>query len=306
MSPESSAQGPDATHPPPIEAPHTQGLRLQVRHRTRFEYKDHAFDSFNEARLCPITDPLQSLEFFSLKVLPEVAVTTYHDFHHNRVDHFEIVESHAELDVQSLAIVQTIHEPRGAPPLGLTLDSLYERESEESFFDFLTSSKFVSLEAAVWREAIDALPNGVHDLWLDSVAIGSHIYRTCEYVPRSTNAKTHMIDALQARRGVCQDFAHIMLAMCRSQGIPARYVSGYFYNENSAPDENEASHAWVEVFLPGYGWKGFDPTHNRLADTRYLKLAVGRDYADIEPVKGAFRGKGTRHLSVEVRITLAD
>ena len=285
---------------------HNQGLRLQVKHRTRFEYHDHAFDSFNDARLCPITDPLQRLEFFSLKVLPDVPVNTYHDFYHNRVDHFEISYPHPELDVQSVAIVQTMPEPRGEPPVGLSLDSLYELDTEENFFDFLTDSHFVSLEAEVWREAIDALPHGVKDLWLDSLTIASHIYKLCEYVPRSTNANTRMIDALRAKRGVCQDFAHIMLAMCRSQGIPARYVSGYFYNENRALDENEASHAWVEIFLPGYGWKGIDPTHDRLADERYLKLAVGRDYADIRPVSGSFRGKGTKLLQVDVKITLAE
>jgi transglutaminase-like putative cysteine protease len=95
-----------------------------------------------------------------------------------------------------------------------------------------------------------------------------------------------------------------MLALCRTQGIPARYVSGYFYDNERPADEPEASHAWAEVFLPGYGWKGIDPTHDRLADTRYVKLAVGRDYADIRPVNGTYRGRGTRKLIVEVQVRL--
>ena len=95
-----------------------------------------------------------------------------------------------------------------------------------------------------------------------------------------------------------------MLAMCRSQGIPARYVSGYFFNEERRPDEIEASHAWVEVFLPGYGWRGFDPTHDRPADTRYVSLATGRDYGDIRPISGTYRGRGTRQLTVEVAVSL--
>lgn len=289
-----------------MEVPHNQGLRLRVSHRSRFIYHDIAFGSFNDARLCPITDRLQRLELFTLSVLPDVPINTYHDFHHNRVDHFEITEPHTELKVQSLAIVQTLPEPRGEPPSGLTLKSYDELETEENFFDFLTESLLVSLEAEVWREAIDVLPHGVKDVWLDSVAIGCHIFRTFEYVPQSTNANTRMIEALRTRRGVCQDFAHVMLAMCRSQGIPARYVSGYFYQAGRPPEENEASHAWVEIFLPGYGWKGFDPTHNRLADTRYVKLAVGRDHSEIRPVGGAFHGKGTRLLQVDVKISLAE
>jgi transglutaminase-like putative cysteine protease len=86
----------------------------------------------------------------------------------------------------------------------------------------------------------------------------------------------------------------VVIALCRSQGIPARYVSGYFFNDSRQAGEIEASHAWVEVFLPGFGWKGYDPTHRRESDTRYIKLATGRDYGDIRPVSGTFRGKGPR------------
>lgn len=282
------------------------GLRLQVRHLTRFEYEDVASDSFNDARLCPISDPLQRLESFNLRVAPTVTVHTYHDFYHNRVDHFEISEEHPFLEVESVAIVQTIPEPRGEITMEFPMESLMDPTVPENYFDFLTDSYYVTLEAEVWRETIDVLPNGVSDIWKDSLKIGEHIFKTFTYVPRSTTAGTRMIEALRARKGVCQDFAHVMLAMCRTQGIPARYVSGYFYNELRKPDEIEASHAWVEVFLPGYGWKGYDPTHNRLADSRYLKLAVGRDYADIRPVSGSFRGKGTRLLRVEVQVLLAE
>jgi transglutaminase-like putative cysteine protease len=109
---------------------------------------------------------------------------------------------------------------------------------------------------------------------------------------------------LATRRGVCQDYAHAMLALCRVQGIPARYVSGYFHNVERLPGEIEASHAWVETLLPGYGWKGFDPTHDRIVDTRYIRLATGRDYGDIRPVSGTFRGRGTRLLTVDVKISL--
>jgi transglutaminase-like putative cysteine protease len=173
---------------------------------------------------------------------------------------------------------------------------------KEQFFDFLHSSEFVSLEADVWREAVDALPSGVTDIWPDTVAIGEHIHRNYKYTPLSTNVNTRAVEVVKKKQGVCQDFAHLMLGLCRTHGIPARYVSGYFLNKNRLPGEIEASHAWLEVFIPGYGWKGYDPTHRRETDTRYVKLAVGRDYSDIRPVGGTFRGKGTRKMVVEVTV----
>jgi transglutaminase-like putative cysteine protease len=102
--------------------------------------------------------------------------------------------------------------------------------------------------------------------------------------------------------GVCQDFAHVHLGLCRSLGIPARYVSGYFFNTTRRPREIEASHAWIEAYVPGFGWAAFDPTHDRPADDRYVKVAVGRDYADIRPINGTYRGAPTRSLKVDVKV----
>ena len=278
-------------------------MRLRVRHLTRFEYQDWAKDSFNDVRLCPITDGFQRLQSFSLRLNPAVPVFVYHDFYHNRVDHFEISGTHSLLEVESMAVVETFQDLRGPVPPELPPGTLNEPDATENFYDFLTDTYYVSLDAEIWREAVDVLPNGVQHLWYDSVKIGEHIFQTFTYLPSATNVNTRMSEALRTRQGVCQDFAHVMLAMCRAQGIAARYVSGYFYNENRRSDESEASHAWVEIYLPGYGWKGYDPTHCRLADTRYLKLAVGRDYADIRPVNGSFRGRGTRALIVDVEVT---
>ena len=113
-------------------------------------------------------------------------------------------------------------------------------------------------------------------------------------------------DAIKLRSGVCQDFAHVALGMCRCSQIPARYVSGYFMRSERRHDDDEASHAWIEAYVPGYGWAAFDPTHDRPADQRYVKVASGRDYADIRPVSGTYRGGKTRSLSVEVKVREAE
>lgn len=277
------------------------GMFLSVRHLTRYLYEGEVLESFNDVRLRPISDPLQRCASFNLRVEPTTEIKTHYDFYQNRVDHFELHVPHQRLEIESTAEVETRADKRGPALLGLGLQSLNDRSVEENFFDFIVESKFVTQNVAIWREALDAIGGPVTDLWADAVKIGHHVYRSFSYDPDWTHVHTDAASALKDRRGVCQDYAHVMIALCRSQGIPARYVSGYFFNGKTG-DENEASHAWMEVFLPHYGWKAWDPTHDREADTRYIKLASGRDYGDIKPVSGSFRGRGTQNMEVIVQI----
>ncbi len=162
------------------------------------------------------------------------------------------------------------------------------------------------LDVELWKEAQDALSGGRGDVWGDVRRICQHVFRTFAYKPRATGVGTRATDALKLRSGVCQDFAHVALGLCRCSGIPARYVSGYFIKSQRHPDEEEASHAWIEAFVPGYGWAAYDPTHDRPADERYVKVAAGRDYGDIRPVSGTYRGGKTRSLNVEVQVREAE
>ena len=138
--------------------------------------------------------------------------------------------------------------------------------------------------------------------WLNNV-----IYENYTYMPNSTKVDSPIDEALNSRQGVCQDFAHIMIALVRSVGIPCRYVSGYLYHR---PDEDrsmeDASHAWVEALLPGIGWVGFDPTNNLMADYRHICVAVGRDYDDVPPTRGVFRGEVETELDVGVQVMRLD
>ena len=283
------------------KAPWTEPILLSISHLTRYTYEGAVQDSFNEARLQPITDTLQQCRDFRFKIDPASSVRDYPDFYANCVHYFDVPQPHESLEVLAESEVQTITETRGPVPEA-GLKSLQEPSLREQNFDFLHASEFVSLEADVWREAVDALPNGLQDVWTDTIAIGQHIHRNYKYTPLSTNVNTRVEEVIKRKQGVCQDFTHLMLGICRTHGIPARYVSGYFLNQHKLPGEIEASHAWLEVFIPNYGWKGYDPTHRRESDTRYAKLAVGRDYADIRPVGGTFRGKGTRKMVVEVSV----
>ena len=281
--------------------PPLAGMKLSVRHLTRFEYEGPVLESYNDIRLRPVSDPLQRCLSYHLRVEPEAPVKTHFDFYQNQVDHFELHTPHEFLEVVSRAEVETRPDKRGAPPVGLTLESLNDPAVNDNFFDFVVESKFAPVNVAIWREAVDVVGAQVNDLWADAVKLGQHVHDTFSYDPDWTHVHTDAVAALRDRRGVCQDYAHVMLAFCRSLQIPARYVSGYFYNGKTG-DENEASHAWVEIYLPHHGWKAWDPTHAREADPRYIKLAIGRDYGDIKPVSGAFRGKGSRHMAVTVQV----
>jgi transglutaminase-like putative cysteine protease len=284
-----------------VETKSSEPLLLSISHLTRYTYDGPVKDSFNEARLQPISDSLQQCREFRFRLNPETPVRDYPDFYTNCVHYFDVPDPHETLEVEATSLVQTMPETRGDIP-AVAPGQLKDSSIGEHYFDFLHSSEFVSLGADVWRESLDALPDGLQDVWSDVVKVGEYIQRNYKYTPLSTNVNTRSDEVIKKKQGVCQDFAHLMIGICRTHGIPARYVSGYFLNRHKLPGEIEASHAWIETYIPGYGWKGYDPTHRRETDTRYVKIAVGRDYSDIRPVGGTFRGKGTRNMVVEVSV----
>lgn len=295
---------PDSTPPPAAEPLPAAGQRLRVRHLTRFRYLGPVTDSFNEVRLRPLTDATQSCVHFELILTPAATPREYDDFHHNRVHYFDIATPHDQLDIEAISVVETRPDPRALPLAAFAPAALDDPALGVEHFDFLADSTYVPLAVPLRHEA-RAVVDVVQDLWADAVRLGEHVHDILTYTPNATKVNTRVVDVLESRQGVCQDYAHLMLGLCRSAGIPARYVSGYFFNPRRAPEAGEASHAWVEILLPGYGWRGYDPTHRRLPTTDYVKLAIGRDYGDIRPVSGTFRGLGTREMSVEVQVRQA-
>jgi transglutaminase-like putative cysteine protease len=277
-------------------------MQLRVLHRTTFTYAGKAHDSFNEVRLRPVSDSVQRCHDFKLRVTPHAMDRAYEDFYGNTVHYFEVAENHTKLVIEAVSVVETAAMDQRPPVPRVPFSDLEKSSDREMLAEFYTSSHYVPLDVEIWREAQDALAEGRSDVWSDVRRLGGHIYRRFAYRPKTTGVNTRATDVLKLRMGVCQDFAHVHLGMCRSVGIPARYVSGYFFNNTRRPREIEASHAWVEAWIPGYGWAAFDPTHDRVADDRYVKVAVGRDYADIRPVNGTYRGAPTRSLKVDVTV----
>jgi transglutaminase-like putative cysteine protease len=237
------------------------------------------------------------VDYFLLKVLPAARLRHHHDFYSNVIHHFEITEPHSTLLVESNLRVTT----RPPPQLAVTdtpwpLARIGEAARETRVFDFLQDSRFVELSPEVWRLALD-ITDGVTDTWQAALALMNFIHDQLKYESNSTNVHTHARDVLKERRGVCQDFAHVMISLCRTLKIPALYVSGYLATEAAS-----ATHAWVEVLIPSLGWRALDPTHNRQTDETYVKIAVGRDYADVPPLTGNYKGTTDRQMQVQVSI----
>ena len=279
-------------------------MKLHVLHRTRYQYENSVRESFNEARLQPVSNETQTCHSFILKVLPTSKLSHYLDFHLNYVHLFEIVQPHTELAIEASSVVTTPDVPPvEADATPLPLSRVGEIARMERCYDFLQSSTYVEAGPELWRLAIDAT-DGQTDTWQAARAIMGYIHREFHYQSAVTHAHTHMREVLKTRSGVCQDFAHVMLGLCRALKIPARYVSGYLYNGPADQLKGaQASHAWVEVYLPGHGWCGLDPTNNRQPGGHYVKVAVGRDFADVSPVKGTYRGTGKRQLLVDVLVS---
>lgn len=282
-------------------------MKYTVRHTTRYAYPSPVWESFNDAHLCPVSDNFQRCESFNLKISPQSpSVLRRLDFYTNQVHHFEVMERHESLQVVADSVVETFDDVRDFS-VPCPLSRLEGLDRDERYYDFLSGSPRVALNPMIQHEAREIVA-GISDVRQQVEALMGFIYSNFQYAPGSTDVESNVLHVFELKRGVCQDFAHVMIGLCRSIGIPARYVSGYFYVQNAAAggaDDNSASHAWLECYLPGIGWVAYDPTHNRRVDATYIKVAMGRDYVDVRPLAGTFRGGAVADMQVSVEVALA-
>lgn len=280
-----------------------------IRHVTRFHYSAPVSESITEIRMQPRSDGFQRSVNFTLQTSPRSRVLAYRDDYGNYVHHFDVPGRHSHLTITAQALVNMEKPPALPERLGegawAKLDTLV---ADDAYFDYMNPSTYV--------QPVPELAMLSQDLGLrrgdDPLAmlreLNTALYDYFEYAPQSTDIDTPIAEAILARRGVCQDFAHIMLGLLRNQGVPARYVSGYLFHRTSDHDRSvtDSTHAWVEALLPDLGWVGFDPTNNLIAGERHIRTAIGRDYADVPPTRGVFKGKATSSLEVAVHVTPSD
>ncbi len=284
-------------------------MRLAIRYVSRFRYPESAWDSYNVLRACPTSDASQRLLDYRLDVEPAARVSTHVDSWGTRVDEIQVRDRHRELQVVARATVETgpRTDPHGAPEtVGLGVDAFRVAPFRDSHWVYLQSTRHAGLSPAVVDQAREAV------LGLDGAlevvdAVHARVHESLAYRPGTTYIGQDIGTVLAGGTGVCQDFVHVGLAMYRAVGVPARYVSGYFYavdgTDGEMPADAEISvqtHAWLEVAIPGWGWWAIDPTNHVVAEERHVKIGHGRDYDDVLPLRGVYYGTSEQHLHVEV------
>lgn len=279
-------------------------MELKVYHRTRYDYSSHAKESINDLKLHPKSTQTQECRSCIVSVSPSSPLRPFWDSFGNQAHHVEISEDHRYFVVEArMRVVTKASLSVEEYPYGVSMSTLPELRDQDDFYTFLRASSHVAVEPSIWKEAKEIQAKS-DDVFQTAYAIMAFIFKEYAYIPGATNVSTHANEVIKRREGVCQDFAHAMIAYCRSLGIPARYISGYFFDttRDSSLRGSEATHAWVEVFIKGHGWIGLDPTNNKIIDDTYIIMAVGRDYSDVAPITGSFIGGGTSTLSVFVRV----
>jgi transglutaminase-like putative cysteine protease len=285
--------------------------RYHLVHVTEFLYDGPVSESHNEVRLRPIHDEKQSCLSFRLMTAPSSRGTSYRDAYGNWVHQFNVLPEHRRLRVEAESVVLS-HDTSGAAPDPTTLADFDSRnyQIDEEYFDFLSSTAYVPHlgELREMIEAAEAGSDGTVEAFVQKAS--DLIHHSFRYVQGATHVHSSIKDSLSISAGVCQDFAHVLLGLVRMRGLPGRYVSGYLVPGNAASADaqqeevvgGQASHAWVEVLMPKTGWVAFDPTLGKPVAQRHVRVAYGRDYGDVAPVRGVYKGQAGQSLAVDVRV----
>jgi transglutaminase-like putative cysteine protease len=281
-------------------------VEISLRYVTHFRYATPVWESHNSLRACPVHQDGQELLEYELAIEPVVPSYTYTDNWGTRVDTFDIPQPHNELVVTATARVATTAPslPLSGPYAGTAEMEYIERE-----WLFLQPTRHTR-----WNGEIEVAAKDAMGASTDVVEIAASIEKTVrdsvDYRTGATDIGVDPAEIWHDRAGVCQDFAHLTISMLRSVGIAARYVSGYFYaSDPTAGDSSDtdeilvATHAWVEVAVPGWGWWGVDPTNASPVGERHVKIGHGRDYDDVTPMRGVYYGDSDHHLAAEVTMS---
>ena len=282
-------------------------MLYQATHITNYKYEEPVAQCLSEARLTPRTSPRQRVLETKLEVHPEPAVMERRkDYFGNHVATFSVFRTHDHFSATATSIVEV--DPRREtvfPEISWEQAqsdlALHADDASLTAYEFVFDSPFVAASPELADYARSSFPVG-RPLAEAVQELSYRVHKEFLYKPKSTSIEMPLHEVLEQRRGVCQDFAHIMIGALRSLHLSARYVSGYL-RSGADVQGAEASHAWVSAFIPGYGWLDLDPTNDVIPTDGHITLAWGRDYGDVAPVKGISLGGGKQTVEVEVRVT---
>ena len=277
---------------------------FNIHHVTKYEYDRPVKESVNEIKIYPFNSSSQHVLYHEINITgsPEVMLST--DYWGNRTGMFNLMPSHTELTIESKLVVRNQAPEQDITNFNGAFDELgVETRKDFGLLELSRSEKphlqdeinAITGEINTSRTVVQAVQNCSH-----------FIFENFQYVKGITTIETTVEEILQHRSGVCQDFAHVMLEVLRNLEIPGRYVSGYICPNKNGMRGEGATHAWVEAWIPGYGWAGIDPTNDVWVTKQHVKLAVGRNFHDCSPVKGTFKGPARQSLSVYVSVGYED
>ena len=284
-------------------------MEFEITHVTHYKYGHPAAEAYGEARLTPPTLPSQTVLSHRLVIDPEVKTSGYVDHFGNRVDFFSLPFRHKQLFVSNQAIVRTHPQPRPEAALELRVQDARQILGSvmTDIFDYLQMTSVVQ----TGREAVQWARKYLRGNFLLGEALqrlNEAIHVEFKYKAGSTENSTPLATIWKNKIGVCQDFAHIGLSILRTAGLPARYVCGYIETDRIRRPDGRlapmigavATHAWIEVLVPGMVWVAIDPTNRQWVNERYVAVSFGRDYRDASPLRGTFKGSGGQGMKVRV------
>jgi transglutaminase-like putative cysteine protease len=278
---------------------------FNIHHITKYEYDRPVKESSNEIKIYPYLCNEQELLQHDVIITGNPDVHVFTDYWGNRIGLFSVLPSHRLMSIESKLTIRT------------TLPTQLRISFQTGWNDLEKEVKgqlqLLELSNAPQIKSKDKILEIIEQLNVKEKSIattvehcGEHIYKQFKYIKGITNIETTVDEILEVRAGVCQDFAHLMLQILRTLKIPSRYVSGYICPNKNGMRGEGATHAWVEAYIPGYGWAGIDPTNNVWATSHHVKLAVGKDFNDCSPVKGTFKGPARQTLAVYVSVGYED
>jgi transglutaminase-like putative cysteine protease len=280
-------------------------MLFEIVNRTEYRYRHSASEAYIEARLTPPALKGQAIVAHNLEFSPEQPVSAYLDYFGNKVTFYSLTQRHDHLSIVNHMTVRTGEPCRPDDALGITIAEARQLFASKltDIFDYLQPTTAVPTGGISTEWARKFFPSDA-PLGQAMESLNRTIHEKFRYEKGSTDNSTPLATVWKQRAGVCQDFAHVMLSIIRTAGIPARYVCGYIESE-PAPQSSRlvgslATHAWVETLTPGMSWVALDPTNNQWCGPRHVTMSYGRDFGDATPVRGTFKGSGTQELRVKV------
>ncbi len=278
---------------------------FKIHHITKYEYDRPVKESVNEIKIFPFTCNEQETLLHELLITGNPEVQLFTDYWGNKTGLFNVLNLHKEMVIESKLVIRTTASSQLHINFHTGFDELMKEVNGH-----IRLLEYASSEKIEKQKLIDGIAKEIFNENKSVAAVvehcGEYIYKNFKYIKGITNIETTVDEILHHRSGVCQDFAHLLLQLLRSMKIPSRYVSGYICPSKSGMRGEGATHAWVETYIPGFGWAGIDPTNNVWVTNNHVKLAVGRHFNDCSPIRGTFKGPARQKLSVHVSIGYED